>query len=473
MAIESVTVRGLRGFQTAQTLRLAEPNGDIGSGLTILVGPNNGGKSTVIEAFRALANKNQSPSFAEGKRNKAAGDRVKISALLTGGSTHAVETTPGGGSETQWTHSENASDMPSIFVLPSRRYFNPYFNKGSSDREAYIRHANLPQQRGGALDTFSHRLFHALENREEFDVVLGRVLDPVPDWTIDRSDQGQYYVKIQLSNSYHTSDGMGEGLVSLLFIIDALHDSEEGDVIVIDEPELSLHPALQSKLSDLLADYASSRQIVYATHSPCFLSLMALLEGAQLARLCRDATGCRLFQLQGSSIKRLRSLIANINNPHILGVSAKETFFLQDRVILVEGQEDVVIYPRLLEELDMALNGGFFGWGVGGAGNMETICMLLKDLGFQKVVGLLDRDKKALIPNLKECFPSFHFFSIPADDVRDKPSEAIRLAKNGLTDSAGKLHAEHEGELRRLFSAANEYLSSELDLHGIDDNSEA
>jgi predicted ATPase len=28
-------------------------------------------------------------------------------------------------------------------------------------------------------------------------------------------------------------------------IVDALYDSEEDDLVVIDEPELSLHPALQ------------------------------------------------------------------------------------------------------------------------------------------------------------------------------------------------------------------------------------
>ena len=52
----------------------------------------------------------------------------------------------------------------------------------------------------------------------------------------------------------HNSDGLGEGTVSLLYIADALYDSSSEDVIVIDEPELSLHPEHQRRLRGVLAD---------------------------------------------------------------------------------------------------------------------------------------------------------------------------------------------------------------------------
>ena len=54
MSVKSLTIKGLRGFSKPEKLRLAEPTGKVGSGLTILVGPNNGGKSTIIEAFGAV-----------------------------------------------------------------------------------------------------------------------------------------------------------------------------------------------------------------------------------------------------------------------------------------------------------------------------------------------------------------------------------------------------------------------------------
>ena len=55
--IHSISCIGYRGFATKQTLNLAIPDGRQGSGLTVLVGPNGGGKSTLIECFNKIATK--------------------------------------------------------------------------------------------------------------------------------------------------------------------------------------------------------------------------------------------------------------------------------------------------------------------------------------------------------------------------------------------------------------------------------
>jgi AAA15 family ATPase/GTPase len=53
--VKSIEILGLRGFCTNQLLELAVPNGKAGSGLTIVVGQNNSGKSTITEAFAAVS----------------------------------------------------------------------------------------------------------------------------------------------------------------------------------------------------------------------------------------------------------------------------------------------------------------------------------------------------------------------------------------------------------------------------------
>jgi predicted ATPase len=146
----------------------------------------------------------------------------------------------------------------------------------------------FPSTRGAPLE-FGSRLFQVQQNREAFDAQLKKVMKAVPKWAIDQSDTGQYYLKVETGGLYHSSEGMGEGLVSLLIIIDALYDSSPGDMIVIDEPELSLHPSLQRKLAILLSDYASDRQVVIATHSPYFVNFQTLLCGARIARLHLNA----------------------------------------------------------------------------------------------------------------------------------------------------------------------------------------
>ena len=241
MSIKSLTLKGLRGFSGEQFLRFAQPLGKEGSGLTILVGPNNGGKSTVVEALRTFSGR-QNVSFSEGKRNKEAGDRILIRIELDTGEEIEVKTVESGGSQTKF-ESKTSQKKDTLYVLPSRRYFNPYFGHSSGmNRQQYSEYPE-PQIRGANLDIFSRRLFNALENKEKFNQVLRKVMDPVPTWTIELSDTGQHYLKINTSGQYHTSEGLGEGIVSLFFIVDALYDSKAGNVIVIDEPELSLHPS--------------------------------------------------------------------------------------------------------------------------------------------------------------------------------------------------------------------------------------
>lgn len=456
--ITKLELKGLRGFASTQTLELAIPNGSFGSGFTALVGPNNGGKSTIIEALRALSS-TQPPSFTVGKRNAKAGDRVEIVARDEAGNTRELRTVEEGGSEAKLTVNNDPIPPGSMFVLPSRRFFEPLFPKGLQERYGYITGYGLPATRGSAIGQFATRLFQVSRNKKEFGAVLKRVLDPVPNWTIDQSDGGQYFLKFDMGGSFHNSDGLGEGLVSLFFIIDALYDSGPGDVIVIDEPELSLHPAFQRKLASLLLEYASSRQIVISTHSPYFIDFGAVVNGAKIARVYSKQFDSTIKMLSDESAKRIEGFLKNLNNPHILGLDAREVFFLEDRVILVEGQEDVVFYHRIAEQLGKNLHGTYFGWGVGGADNMGIIAHLLRDLGFEKVVGILDDNKQDALKKLVDAFPDYHFFSIPANDVRSKPAVAAKGAVVGVVDEAGNVKPEHTQALTALFDSINAELS--------------
>jgi putative AbiEii toxin of type IV toxin-antitoxin system len=239
--IRTLTIRGLRGFGTQQQLEFAEPTGKPGSGLTILVGPNSGGKSTIVEALRAMAGRREQ-SFAAGKRNVKAGENVLIRCVDTTGGVHELASIIGGGSEAAFSGNAN---LGRLYVLPSRRYFNPFFGKSSQSREQYVSNFGFPAVRGTPLDSFAYRMFNVQgdpNTRQRFNDVLRRIVDPLPEWTIDLADGGQYFLKFKAGGGSHSSDGLGEGLVSCFFVVDALYDSDPNDIIVIDEPELSLHP---------------------------------------------------------------------------------------------------------------------------------------------------------------------------------------------------------------------------------------
>ena len=462
MSVTRLTIEGFRGFSEEQTLRFAQPTGATGSGITILVGPNSGGKSTVIEALQACSGR-EDASFSEGKRNKLSGDRVLIR-IERDGSVQELTTIAGG---SQTVREPNDSPL-NCYILPSRRFFNPYFHAGERDREQYLRGSELPDTRSTPTNSFSDRLFNALKHREAFNRVLERVVNPAPIWTIDQSDQGEYYVKVDSHGQFHNSDGLGEGIVSLLFIVDAVYDSHEGDLIAIDEPELSLHPAYQRRLAALLAEYAKDRQIVIATHSPYFVDFEHVLNGAEVARVHGRGGSSIVSQLKRETAELFEGVLRDSHNPHVLGLDAREIFFQDDGVVVVEGQEDVVHYPRVLDDLvnfgklssyrAARLRERFFGWGAGGAEKIERVVALLCDLGFERVAGILDKNMCHLIPDLQRKFSSYTFRWIPADDVRTKPRVDDRDPIRGLLDEEGSLRPEYAQEASVLFNDIEERL---------------
>jgi predicted ATPase len=75
------------------------------------------------------------------------------------------------------------------------------------------------------------------------------------------------------------------GSRQLLSIIAQIFWSDPGDVIVIEEPEISLHPESQVLLQELFAEaIRQGKQIIYTTHSPfLILSISKIIKHSQLS----------------------------------------------------------------------------------------------------------------------------------------------------------------------------------------------
>lgn len=78
--IKELSIHGLRGFGQKQTIQFSVPDGtQAGSGLNVIVGANNAGKTTIIEAIRAFnISGTATPSFSEGRRNANSGRKVLL-----------------------------------------------------------------------------------------------------------------------------------------------------------------------------------------------------------------------------------------------------------------------------------------------------------------------------------------------------------------------------------------------------------
>jgi predicted ATPase len=451
--IENISFIGYRGFQKRQSISPAKPDGKFGSGLTILIGPNGGGKSTVIETFRKLSNVSNA-TFTEGKRNKAAGDKVEIS-LEFNGIRGSLKTIDRGGATTVWKGGVD-NKPPKVSFLPSRRFFTPYFGRGMWDRQSYFSNSSGFATRSEPMNSFSYRLFNALENYEKFSEIFTKIYGKRLDWTIDQNDSDQYYLKVEKpGNLHHSSDGMGEGLVSLLFLVDAIFESTVNEILVIDEPELSLHPQLQRRLMIALGNLAKDRQVLYATHSPEMISIDSIVNGAEIYRIVDENEGSTIYRLDTSHRATFSQLEIDLFNPHAFAYESIACLFAEDNLVITEGQEDVVFLNKLIADLGLNYTIPFWGFGAGGASKIKLIASILQSLGFKNISAIFDGDKPAELAQFNSQFPRYHGFMIPADDIRDKVDANGVVIKVGIFDAKKVLKPEYVDLCRKLLSDIN------------------
>lgn len=467
-----LSVAGFRGFADKRTLRFAAPNAKPGSGLTVLVGANNSGKSTFIESLHALARarNNAELSFAQPRRHHST-DAVELDIFRSDGRRLRVASIRPGGSQARatWLPEGAGPDMFDIHVTPSRRSFNPYFGSmGFVDRNWGLTNQEL--SRTELRDQFVGRLRKVDSDpdaRTAFDGLLREILGHDLNWTIDEIATGQQFLKLtEREGAWHTSEGLGDGLISLLFIVDALYDSEPGSLIAIDEPELSLHPQLVRRLGRVLARYAADRQIIVATHSPLLLHWSDVANGATVARVYKRDGRSEVAQVSPETLNRLSKLsdARNAANPHTVGTVAREALFLEDGVVLMEGQDDVAYLPRILNDLGLPAIDNVYGWGSGGVGNMPTLARLFIELGFDRVAAVVDDDGQpstdAVVEALEAMGEAVLVVKIPAPDIRYKPAAPSRNEVLGLLDEGNRrVRPEHREPAKRALERVIEHIS--------------
>lgn len=457
MPITKLTINGYRGFASQGEVRFALPNGNMASGLTVITGTNNSGKSTVMESL-ALLSKHAAPTFTEGKRNKSAGDRVVIRGEFGDTLFREIKTVSSGGSQTEITGTGGRRFQ--MYVLPSRRSFSPFFGRQDVSREQFVSAWEVPASRNSELSGFTGRLFRALDQKSIFSPVLERLLGRSVDWTIDQNDSGQYFVKFRFGSAFHNSDGAGDGLMGAFCLADAFYDSGAGDIVAIDEPELSMHPSLQRRAFQFIRELTRDRQIILSTHSPYFIPPAEDCGIGETIRVASEPATSKIYQPSQTLMARLAGFATNLNNPHIFGFDAKQILLGEDGIVLVEGQEDVICYRIIAAQLGHQLADNFWGWGVGGAGNMALIADILKELGFKKVVGILDANHASTAMALQSQFSNFKFYTIPTDDVRTKSAIAAKPAIVGLLDANHQLDPSHRTALTTLFDDTTRYLTA-------------
>lgn len=148
------------------------------------------------------------------------------------------------------------------------------------------------------------------------------------------------------------------GLLQLVPLLACLYD-DQISALLVDEPELSLHPQLQAYLmaearkvaGDPTAD-ASKKLVVYATHSPSMLPLRRITDIPQLIFFTDRQTKPKQLPVTAKVLenKKLSALISRLSENHKLA-------FFGKNVLLVEGPSDEILVHGVAHRLDHTILG--------------------------------------------------------------------------------------------------------------------
>lgn len=340
-------------FQIAQLYNNSQVSITINSGLSVLVGPNGSGKTQFMRAL-----KNQIASHSGGRKTR----------FLSAGRLSILE-----------------------------NYRSNYDGQRGSEpqyEDATFGGSYLKNYRHNSETAYGD--FHTLSLRPDIQIKVAERLKKLFKRNIYIEwDSGNLKVKfsrLEGSTTPYSSAREASGLLHLVVILSALYDDEVG-ILIVDEPELSLHPQLQSFLYQEFKKVAgdpSNKQnkvIIIGTHSTEFVEIKKADEICNII-FFKDVNNPPSQILNNApelQDRKLQGLLTRI------GQNQKLAFFSL-RPLLVEGQSDAIICLSLESKFNLYLGAaGSQIIPVIGKGQLPIVNKLFRLIGKEPIV-LCDLD---------------------------------------------------------------------------------
>ena len=185
------------------------------------------------------------------------------------------------------------------------------------------------------LDDFSRKLnenFRRNGGQEEIRYSMNRDMERMLSVTAETYSPGQNLTK--------PVEKMGNGMRSV-YMLSLLETYAQGNgqnqgIVIVEEPEIFLHPQMQKVAGKILYRLSKKNQVIFSTHSP---NLLSNFNTRQIRQILLDEKGC-------SSVAE-RTDISRILND--LGYSAGDLMNV-DFVFIVEGKQDKSRLPMLIRK---------------------------------------------------------------------------------------------------------------------------
>jgi hypothetical protein len=190
-----------------------------------------------------------------------------------------------------------------------------------------------------------HNLLQTFEDEFADFVGCQRVSLSVPKFAMPPQNNEQPEINVTLDGRLRLISQLGAGIGESLIMLLIAKLSQEWhvppvDIFLVEEPELHIHPTMQRKLLDRLAEYGV--QLIATTHSPTVVNWF-VRNGGRVFRTEFEETEKRTKVREARDLAELRNLLASI------GVSPADVL-LADKVLLVEGPNDIPVYQAFLEK---------------------------------------------------------------------------------------------------------------------------
>lgn len=165
-----------------------------------------------------------------------------------------------------------------------------------------------------------------------------------------------------------------------IFIILLYYFHPRYDIILIDEPEIHLHPQMVKRVNDIFEENISQKQIFITTHSPLFIQPRNL---PHVYRTVQSENQGTHFHSLGEKKLNENRLIQELNADNV-------EMFLADHVLLVEGISDRIFIRELLRRFyETSIDIKVIP--VHGKENIDTYAEILEDFHIPYTL-LLDKD---------------------------------------------------------------------------------
>lgn len=242
------------------------------------------------------------------------------------------------------------------------------------------------------------------EKYEKIKKLFSRIF---PEVELDVIRDEQNHIKLSIIKDGHqsTQDYFGAGVFEIILLLTHLTVRTD-KVLVIDGPEIHLHPQAQRIISSLLENEDYKNRLLLITHSPYFINTSELKSIIRISQ----SEGQAVASCPKDNYWDANELIKICKE---LNTDRTELFFA-DKVLIVEGETEYGAFPILGERYNsFIINGVSVIW-AGGKSNIPFFVKLLEAYKIPYFVEC-DSDAKEIIDDLRTRYPDIKYFIMPSD----------------------------------------------------------